>query len=79
MEEDEQDMLANDEAKKQAEIIVTGKTCRSPMCIMSTPFGLATYFIGLMVIIFTDWPEQILGFLTLATGFIYTYAFRRCS
>ena len=48
------------------------KTCESPRCIMSTPFGFATYLLGLWVIMFVEWPYNLLGILTVGAGFAYT-------
>ena len=49
------------------------KSCDTGYCIMSTPFGLATYLIGLLVILWVDWPYEIIGWIVLAAGFGYTW------
>jgi|GEM_PF-7053177 len=62
-----------EEEKPQVMTPKGAKTCTSPVCILSTPFGLATYSIGLLIVLWMEYPYNMLGFLTIAAGFAYTY------
>jgi hypothetical protein len=65
-----------DEPKpKDADIpqVIRGKNarlCEGPGCPLCTPFGLATYLVGFMVVLYTGWPYQLLGWATIALSLV---------
>jgi hypothetical protein len=46
------------------------RLCDGPGCPMCSPFGLATYFIGLMAVLYLPWPYSLLGWATVALSFL---------
>jgi hypothetical protein len=46
------------------------RICEGPGCPLCSPFGLATYLIGFMVVFYTTWPYQLLGWATIALSLV---------
>jgi hypothetical protein len=44
--------------------------CEGPGCPLCTPFGLATYLVGFMVVFYAKWPYQLIGWALLALSLI---------
>lgn len=44
--------------------------CAGPGCPLCTPSGLALFLVGFMVVFYTDWPYQIIGWLTVALAYL---------
>jgi hypothetical protein len=53
------------------EVIKAGPTCEGGVCPLCTPFGLATFLVGFMVIFYSEWPVQLLGWATVALGYLH--------
>jgi len=68
--------MAEDTGDGKANVIMPGNAmkCEGPICPLCTPFGLATFLIGFMVILYTPWPYQLLGWLTLGLGYMSSFA-----
>jgi hypothetical protein len=58
-------------AQDVKKVVNAGPTCEGGVCPLCTPFGLATFFVGFMVVFYTQWPIQLLGWLTVASGYAY--------
>lgn len=41
------------------------RLCSGPGCPLCTPFGLATYLVGFLVVFYAPWPYQLLGWTTI--------------
>jgi len=57
-------------------IVVKSKdanVCSGSCCPFYNPFSLAAFLIGFMVVFYTKYPYQILGWLTVALAYVVPF------
>ncbi|MFH1054779.1 MAG: hypothetical protein V1744_01660 [Candidatus Altiarchaeota archaeon] len=56
--------------KSKPTVIKTPKVCAVQGCPLCTPLGLGLFFVGFMVVFYTKWPYQIIGWVVVALAYL---------
>ena len=54
-----------------------GKSCPTSGCPLCNPFSLAAFLVGFIVVFYTEWPYQLLGWLTVLLSCVFPLLLRR--